>query len=318
MKSLLTLLLVALSIAYPLFVYYWIQELSAAYFGIILAGLASLKFILSKNKNSKQEIAIFILSLGCALLILIVGKHYLIKLYPVLISCSVGSFFAASLFTQETFIEHIARLRGKILSVYAINYARKLTFIWAVTLYLNALTALYLAFFASTQAWALYCGLISYIILGCLFAGEIIYRRFAIAKYESITKNNLQRQFDGNDWPIINALEKHDAGYNMQLNIQPHISWLEGHFPQQPILAGVVQTHWAAKFSAFLFSVEDNLIQIDNLKFQDVILPNLHVTLSLDYNAEKQSIKFRYFHTQENNVQLFSEGKISFGRGDTR
>lgn len=185
MKRLLGLLVVIASVIYPLAVYVWIQDLSAGFFGLIIATLGIAKFSLAKDKKNKQELALLIAALACAGFVIIANSQIAIKLYPVLISSFVASLFALSLYGEQSLIENIARLRGKRISPVAKVYTRKLTLIWAVVLYINALIALYLALFASTQAWALYSGLLSYVILGFFVLAEIIYRQYFIAKYDS-------------------------------------------------------------------------------------------------------------------------------------
>ncbi len=185
MKCLFGLLVVIASVVYPLAVYFWIQDISAVVFGLIIATLGIVKFSLAKDKKNKQELALLIAALVCAGFVIIANSQIAIKLYPVLISSFVASLFALSLYGEESLIETMASLRGKHISPIAKVYTRKLTIIWAVVLYLNALIALYLALFASTQAWALYSGLLSYGILGFFILAEIIYRQYFIAKYDS-------------------------------------------------------------------------------------------------------------------------------------
>jgi 3-hydroxymyristoyl/3-hydroxydecanoyl-(acyl carrier protein) dehydratase len=69
-----------------------------------------------------------------------------------------------------------------------------------------------------------------------------------------------------------------------------------------------VQTHWAACLSRYAFSLGDGFTHLQNLKFQTMILPETDLTLKLEYNADKQSVKFLY----NNNNALFSEGKLIF------
>lgn len=184
MKRLLGLLVVLASVIYPFGVYFWIQEVSAVFFGFFIISLALIKFSLAKDKN-KQEIALLFAAIACAGFIILANSQIAIKLYPVLISAFVASLFTFSLYGDQSLIEKMARLRGKNISPVAKIYTRKLTIVWAAVLYLNALIALYLALFASTQAWALYSGLLSYLILGFFILAEIIYRQYFIAKHDS-------------------------------------------------------------------------------------------------------------------------------------
>lgn len=185
MKRLLTLVLVILSVVYPLWVYFSIQKLPAYFFGFFLAGIALLKFLVAPDKTSKHEVILLLATWASAALIIFSTNSYAIKLYPVLISSFMAGLFATSLLNDESLIEKMAKLSGKTITSLAKVYTKKLTAIWSILLFINALIALYLAFFASTQAWALYCGLIAYFVFGLFIVVEIIYRRHFIAKYES-------------------------------------------------------------------------------------------------------------------------------------
>lgn len=184
MKPLLTLVVVILSVIYPLWVYFSIQELTAQFFGLLIAAIALVKYIVAQDKTSKHELILFVASLGCAAFIMLSNSIYAIKLYPAVISIFMASLFAASLFNNESLIEKMARLSGKTITPIAKIYTKKLTGVWSILLLVNALIALYLTFFASTQAWALYSGLLAYIFFGVFFLAEMVYRRYFIAKYE--------------------------------------------------------------------------------------------------------------------------------------
>jgi uncharacterized membrane protein len=185
MKLLVNLVLVVLSVAYPLVVYFSIQDLSPLFFSSIITLLALVKFSISTDKTSKHEVSLLIATLACAWFIYVSKSDYSIKLYPVIISCFVGGLFALSLLDKESLIEKVARMRGKTITHHAKIYTRRLTIIWSILLLMNAMIALYLAYFASTESWALYCGLLSYGFFGCFILAELIYRRHYIAKYES-------------------------------------------------------------------------------------------------------------------------------------
>ena len=66
MKRLLGLLVVIVSVIYPLAVYFWIQNISAVFFGLVIAALGFAKFSMAKDKKNKQELALLIAALACA------------------------------------------------------------------------------------------------------------------------------------------------------------------------------------------------------------------------------------------------------------
>lgn len=191
MKPLITLILVVVSIAYPLLVYTGIQHISPAIFALILATLATVKFVAAGGQGqggiTATEWALLLITLGYSLALLIANNEFLLKLYPVLISLCAALLFALSLRAPESIIERMARMAGETITPRAKAYTRRLTGIWALLLVSNALIALYYALFASLKSWALYSGLLSYLFFGLFFAAEYIYRRYYINKYRDKT-----------------------------------------------------------------------------------------------------------------------------------
>jgi uncharacterized membrane protein len=85
-----------------------------------------------------------------------------------------------SLVYPPSLIERLARRREAELPAQAQAYCRAVTIVWTAWLCVNTLVALILAVFGSDAAWALWTGVISYLIMGVLFAGEFIVRRVVV------------------------------------------------------------------------------------------------------------------------------------------
>ncbi len=122
------------------------------------------------------------------------------------------------------------------------------------------------------------------------------------------TLEKLQADLAGSDWPELRDWQWQDAAVELNLLISEDISWFAGHFPQQAVLPGVVQTHWAAELAKKLFPVKGPFQRINNLKFKTMIMPGTELVLQLKYNAEKQAIAFSY-HDSE---QEFSTASLVF------
>lgn len=78
------------------------------------------------------------------------------------------------------------------------------------------------------------------------------------------------------------------------LRIDPEISYFKGHFDDYPILAGVVQLDWAIHYGKTLLGAHGSFSGMEVIKFQQPILPNDTVLLTLKWNAEKQKLYFWY------------------------
>ena len=101
-----------------------------------------------------------------------------VKAYPVVISLAIAGIFGSSLIWPPTIVERIARLRESDLPPEAVAYTRGVTQIWFGFLLVNAAIAAALGLWGSLAQWALWTGLISYLLMGTLFLGELAWRHF--------------------------------------------------------------------------------------------------------------------------------------------
>lgn len=99
-----------------------------------------------------------------------------LKLYPVVVNAALLTAFAYSLAVPPSMIERIARLRQPGLPEPAVRYTRCVTRAWCVFFAANGLAALGTALWASDAAWSLYNGVIAYLLMGLMFAGEYLVR----------------------------------------------------------------------------------------------------------------------------------------------
>jgi uncharacterized membrane protein len=99
-----------------------------------------------------------------------------LKLYPVLVNLAFLLAFAYSLSTPQSMIERFARMTEPELPVVAIRYTRQVTKVWCAFFVFNGSIALGTAIWASQEVWALYTGVISYLLMGSLFVIEYLVR----------------------------------------------------------------------------------------------------------------------------------------------
>ncbi len=99
------------------------------------------------------------------------------KAYPVVLSLGAAAVFGASLLRPPSLIERFARLQEPDLPPEGQAYCRIVTVVWAVWLVVNALVAAGLALWGSDTAWALWTGVVAYMVMGVLFGGEFLVRR---------------------------------------------------------------------------------------------------------------------------------------------
>jgi len=124
---------------------------------------------------------------------------------------------------------------------------------------------------------------------------------------KKVDLEELRLLFNDEQWCQFQAFKVTDNSVTLNLYIQPQLSWFVGHFPEQPVLPGVVQTHWACELAQHFFSVTE-VEKVNNVKFLTMILPETELTLSLSLNAEKKTVAFSYKNEQE----TFSQGSFRF------
>jgi len=110
-------------------------------------------------------------------LVVVSNSELFLRFYPVCISGLMLALFFVSLLRPPTIIERIARFKDPNLPDAAIRYTRNVTIIWCVFFVFNGGAALYTTLYTSLETWALYNGVISYVLMGLLFAGEYLVRK---------------------------------------------------------------------------------------------------------------------------------------------
>lgn len=99
-----------------------------------------------------------------------------LKLYPVLVNAALLAAFAYSLASPMSMIERFARMSEPDLPPAAVAYTRTVTKVWCAFFVANGLAALGTALWATPEVWSLYNGVVAYLLMGALFAGEYLVR----------------------------------------------------------------------------------------------------------------------------------------------
>jgi uncharacterized membrane protein len=164
----------AASVAYPLVVWLALGHVGPRWIALGLAGLALARAALTRER--------FWMAAAAAVLVLAAAGAWTdgwvaLKLYPVVVNLALLGAFAASLRRGPSAIERLARLREPALPPAAIAYTRRVTQVWCVFFAANAAVSAATALWADAAGWALYNGLVAYLLMGLLMGGEWLVRR---------------------------------------------------------------------------------------------------------------------------------------------
>jgi len=102
---------------------------------------------------------------------------------PALINLALLGAFCETLLNPPSIAEHIARLAVPVLTAEHVRYCRRVTLVWCCFFALNGAAAAFTAAFCRLAVWALYNGLVSYLLIALLFAAELAYRSWRFRVY---------------------------------------------------------------------------------------------------------------------------------------
>ena len=172
-------------IAYPFIIYYGLLNFALWQIAAVVAVLAAVRlFILKDSQSQLAKIGFYasIVLIIFSLLSIFMKQLGWLKLYPILISLMSFVLFFSSLYSEKPMIQRFAELREKNIDAKKKQYMRRLTMIWCGFFLINATISGYTFFYSSLKQWTLYNGFISYVLMGCLFAGELLYRHLFVLK----------------------------------------------------------------------------------------------------------------------------------------
>ncbi|QQX79886.1 thioester dehydrase [Shewanella sp. KX20019] len=108
--------------------------------------------------------------------------------------------------------------------------------------------------------------------------------------------------------PAIISTKIDDDSICWRLDIPAELEYFKGHFPEQPVLPGVTQLDWAIKLGCQHFGYASDVAVLEVLKFQQLMLPNTQVNLTISHNAAKAKLTFTY----SDGDKRFASGRIAF------
>lgn len=171
------LLTLVLTLLYPFLIWWGLGEFGVAFLAMLMVVISALRYA---NDPKPSWLVMLTASVVLAGYSTFCKDPVGLKLYPVLMNGMMLFLFASSLFDKECIIERIARLRDPDLPDEAVRYTRRLTQVWCLFFIANGSIATWTVFCESDKVWALYNGAIAYGLMGLMFVGEWLYRKYVL------------------------------------------------------------------------------------------------------------------------------------------
>lgn len=168
-------------IAYPVAIWLGVSRLEPRTLGLVLLALLVPNLVLQVvQAPPERRVAVLRAPLTVAALVglgaALAEPRFFLAL-PVLINLSLLANFAGSLRGPVSIVEHFARLQEPDLPEGGPAYCRAVTVAWCWFFAANAAVSAVLAGFAPVFWWALYTGLVAYILVGLGFTLEYVVRK---------------------------------------------------------------------------------------------------------------------------------------------
>lgn len=163
---------------YPFAIYLLIGWVPAGLLLVVPLALIAGRIAVSRGKAQLRPfVPILAAVLAITLCLAIADRGTAVKAYPILMGAGMAAAFGRSLFSPPTLIETLASLRTPDITPEARLYMRKVTWVWFLFLIANCAISILTLVSGDLKLWTLYNGLISYLLMGLLFAGEWLVRK---------------------------------------------------------------------------------------------------------------------------------------------
>ena len=178
---------------YPILIFYFliIQKTPIRIFSLFTMALALFGFVVGilKESDKKYDSAFWnsLLLFAIGVLGFVINTSMILKLFPVLINIILLYNFGITLFRPPAMIYRFAVLADKSIPgspgrEKIAAYCHKVTVVWMVFFIINGSIAALTVFLGSDLIWAVYNNVVAPVLIGLLFAGEFIVRKFVQKK----------------------------------------------------------------------------------------------------------------------------------------
>ena len=292
---------VLVGISYPVLVYLALTTLEPRQVGLVVLGLLALRVAFAARTKLASYTRTFWLPVavvaGVALVTARSNDPLSLLLAPTLINLGLLAVFGLSLWREQPMVEKFARLQVDRLSPDEIAYCRTVTGVWCGFFLANGGIALLLALGGNLTLWTLYTGLVSYVLIGVLFAVEMTVRQWRFRRYQGGFTDPLFRRLFPARAPRLRPEVLAERGFEdrreLDLRVPDDLACWPGHFPDFAIVPGVLQLEWVMREIAAWTGRPPDVACVENLKFKRPILPGQELTLVLRSDAEPERFRFQ-------------------------
>ena len=108
------------------------------------------------------------------------------------------------------------------------------------------------------------------------------------------------------DHPDVLFTEQTDTGWILHLRVPEDLAYLEGHFHEAPIVAGVCQLKWVIDYIEMHSGSPVVIEAMEAVKFHRPLLPRQHFVMALSYDPATPAWHYQLYAPE----QHFASGRL--------
>lgn len=188
-----------LPVAYPFLVFAGLSRLEPRWLALLIGGGVLARLATRWQRPSRAELTRLLVP--GLLVLLVVGPSLLwndelyLLFLPALVNGALLVAFGRSLRRGPPLVEIFARMQHPELSPAQIRHCRATTWVWCIFFGANGAFSFWLAVDGDLWLWALYTGLIAYLLMGLVFAAEFLVRSWRFRNYQGTLAEPLFRRW---------------------------------------------------------------------------------------------------------------------------
>ncbi|HGJ5066351.1 TPA: hypothetical protein ACJGSF_004522 [Salmonella enterica subsp. enterica serovar Muenchen] len=170
----------ALLLAWPFVIWFGLAHNSLHWLLPLMALLLVLRLRQARKNAGPMRFvmqSVALAGIGLCVASVLLKTHQLLLFYPVVVNAVMLSVFGGSLWSAMPLVERLARLRIPDLPPQGVRYTRRVTQIWCLFFIFNGTIAFFTALHGDMRMWTTWNGMLSYLLMGALMAGEWLIRR---------------------------------------------------------------------------------------------------------------------------------------------
>lgn len=178
-----------LALGYPFVLYLGLTRWGPRAVGLVVLAVLLPRMLLTLRGTRREHLShvlrvpLSVAALGLLATVARDGRFLLAM--PVLVNGMLLTNFALSLRGPMPLVERFARMQVDSLSPAELVWCRQVTVAWCVFFVVNGIAAGALALLAPLAWWTFYTGVLSYLLIGVMFAVEYVIRSYRFRHYSN-------------------------------------------------------------------------------------------------------------------------------------